>query len=120
MKELASNWLHTDRSLSGLIALTQGAAFWPKLVLYLFHYTALIGGLIGLWLTRNRWRLALPLIGFIGYITLAHLALLATPRYIFPTEVFWFVFAAVALDRLWARIRSRRMILEIVSSEGSS
>ena len=33
-------------------------AFWPKLVLYLFHYTALIGGLIGLWLTRiaGGWR----------------------------------------------------------------
>ena len=55
----------------------------------------------------DRWRLALPLIGFIGYITLAHLVLLATPRYIFPTEVFWLVFAAVALDRAVARLRFR-------------
>ena len=77
----------------------QGDNFVPKLILYLFHYAALIGGLIGIWLYRRRWRVALPMIGLIAYLTLVHLALYALPRYLFPTELFWWVFAAAAIGR---------------------
>jgi hypothetical protein len=52
--------------------------------------------------------LALPLAGFILYTTLVHLALQAIPRYIFPTEVFWWVFAAVALTAVWQNGMNRR------------
>jgi 4-amino-4-deoxy-L-arabinose transferase-like glycosyltransferase len=94
LRELAANWLRDDRSVSGLIALTQGDSFWQKLILYALHYVALVFGLIGMWRTRRNWRITLPIIGFILYITLIHLFLYALPRYIFPTMVFWWVFAA--------------------------
>lgn len=97
LRTLVSDWLRSDRSITGLIRLTQADAFWPKLVIYGFHYTSIIAGLWGIWRCRHRWRLALPLIGFILYITLVHLLLLALPRYIFPTTIFWWVFAAAAL-----------------------
>ena len=97
LRELLQNWLRTDRSLTGLMALTQADAFWPKLALYLFHFTGMLAGLAGMVLTRQRWRVTLPLIGFILYTTLIHLVLTALPRYIFPTALFWWVFAGVTL-----------------------
>jgi hypothetical protein len=107
LREVGLNWLRNDRTPGGLLALTRGDAFWPKLVIYVFHYVGLIGGLVGMWLYRRQWRLTLPLIGFIAYTTLLHLALLATPRYIFPTEVLWWVFAGAALARVFVRERVR-------------
>ncbi len=100
LKDLATKWVSNDRTISGLIRLTQGEAFWPKLVLYVFHFTALLGGLIGMWLTRRNWRLTLPLIGFIVYTSLIHFVLDASPRYLFPMEAIWWVFAAAALSTL--------------------
>ncbi len=99
LRTLAAGWLRDDRSFGGLLALTRADAFWPKLVVYIFHYVGLVAGLAGMWLYRRRWRVALPLIGFIIYTTLVHLVLLALPRYIFPTELFWWVFAAGLLAR---------------------
>lgn len=96
LRDLAVAWLQTDRSAGGLVALTQGEAFWQKLALYLFHYTALIAGLLGIWRTRRRWQVGLPILGVIAYFTLVHLVLYAQPRYLFPVEVFWWVFAAAA------------------------
>lgn len=104
LRDLALGWLRGERSLSELV---QGDAFWSKLTLYLLHYTALIVGLVGIWRYRRRWRVALPMFGVIAYLTLIHLALYALPRYLFPAEVFWWVFAAAALDRLSAA-RTRR------------
>jgi 4-amino-4-deoxy-L-arabinose transferase-like glycosyltransferase len=115
LKELALDWLHQDRSLSGLIALTQGDYFWPKLALYALHYVGLIAGLVGVWLYRRRWQIALPMIGFIIYVTCVHLALLALPRYLFPTEIFWWVFAAAALYTLFNRLRGQRSDLTSAS-----
>ena len=97
LRDAAFSWLRDDRSISGLVAITRADAFWPKLALYVFHYLALIAGVVGMWLTRKRWRLTLPLIGFIMYTSLIHLVLDAIPRYIFPTEIVWWVFAAVTL-----------------------
>ncbi len=105
LRDLALNWLRDDRSIGGLIALTRGDAFWQKLALYLFHYAGLIFGLIGMWMYRRRWQIALPMIGFIAYVSLVHLVLYALPRYLFPTEVFWWIFAAAALIRLFVHQR---------------
>lgn len=96
LKDMAASWLRSDRSPGGLARLTQGDYFWPKLLIYIFHYTALGAGLIGMWLYRHRWQPALPLIGFVLYTTLIHLVLLALPRYIFPTEFIWWIFAGAA------------------------
>ncbi len=97
LRDQAAKWLREDRSPAGLLELMRGDAFWQKLALYLFHYTAGLAGLVGMWRTRRQWRVALPMIGLIAYYTLAHLLLYALPRYLFPTEVFWWVFAAAAL-----------------------
>lgn len=97
LKDLALNWLRDDRTLSGLAALTQGDAFVPKALLYVFHYGALLLGVIGMLRARGNWRTALVLLGFIGYTTLVHLFLLALPRYIFPTMIAWIVFTAAAM-----------------------
>lgn len=99
LRDMAARWVRDDRSLSGLIALTQGNSFWQKLLVYALHYFALIIGLVGMWRTRRNWRISLPLIGFIAYTTLIHLVLLALPRYIFPTMVFWWVFAAAGVSK---------------------
>ena len=99
LREQALDWLREDRSIAGLVALTQGEAFWQKLALYIFHYTALLAGLVGMWRTRRNWHVGLAMIGLIAYLTLTHLFLYALPRYLFPTEVFWWVFAAAALTR---------------------
>jgi hypothetical protein len=67
-----------------------------------------MAGVVGIWLYRRAWAIALPMIGFIIYVTLVHLVLYALPRYLFPTEVFWWIFAAAALERGFSRLRRRR------------
>lgn len=105
LKNLALEWLKHDRTPAGLVRLTQGDEFWPKLSMYVFHYTSLLAGIVGIWITRRKWRVALPLSGFILYTTLVHLFLEAIPRYLFPISVFWWVFAAVTLVAVWDRVR---------------
>lgn len=109
VKDLARRWLTEDRSLDGLIRVVRGDWFGAKLALYLFHYAALILGVAGIWLTRRRWPLMLPLAGFIAYLTLVHLVLMVTPRYLFPLEPIFIVFAACALVIGWQRWRAQRM-----------
>ena len=107
IQQLASNWLRKDRSLSGLIDLTHTQSFWPKLLLYIFHYGGLLLGAAGMWIKRRQWRALLPLYGMIGYFTGIHLVLLALPRYLFPVyPVFW-IFAASFILAAW-EWRSRR------------
>lgn len=108
LKSLTMNWWATDRTVSGLLRLTGAEAFWPKLSMYIFHFGGIVGGLVGLWLTRRRWLVTLPLAGFLFYTTLIHLALEALPRYLFPLQIVWWVFAAAALVRLWAVFRAWR------------
>ncbi len=100
LRDLALGVLDGTHSLADLV---QGDAFWSKLALYLFHFVGLLAGLVGIWLYRRRWRVALPMLGLIAYLTLVHFFLLASPRYLFPNEVFWWVFAAAALDHLLRR-----------------
>jgi len=101
LKDLAVNWWANDRTLTGLLDLTEGDSFWPKLILYILHFTGIILGLVGMWLTRKNWRITLPLIGLIVYTTLVHFVLDAIPRYIFPTEFFFWLFASCTIMRVW-------------------
>ena len=104
---MTSRWLTTDRSFSGLLRLTQGDNFWPKLVLYVFHVLGMLAGIIGIWLSRRNWRLALPLIGLIAYFLSAHFILYVIPRYLFPLDMLWWIFAGIALAALSRRIPQR-------------
>jgi len=100
-------WLRSDRSVSGFFALLASENFFIKLVIWVFHFGGIFLGLIGMWLTRKQWRLTVPLIGFIAYTTLVHLVLLALPRYIFPTEVPFLIFASIAVIHMASALRRR-------------
>lgn len=97
--DLSLKWQRGERSLAGLAALVRSESFVPKLVLYLFHYGALVAGVVGIWRTRRRWQVNLVMLGVIAYFTLVHLVLYAQPRYLFPTEVFFYVFATASFYR---------------------
>jgi 4-amino-4-deoxy-L-arabinose transferase-like glycosyltransferase len=107
LKALAANWLSQDRSLSGLVKLVSGDAFWPKLSLYAAHYIALVFGALGLFVTRRQWKAFAPLSGLLAYTLLLHFFLLALPRYLFPMMPALWVFAAIALVWLWDRLKTR-------------
>lgn len=105
LKALASEWLRTDRSIGGLISLSEGDAFWPKLALYGFHLWAWGAGLLGLIILplRRTLRPRLPLYGFIVYILAVHTVILAIPRYLFPIEPALYLFGAGFTAALWQR-----------------
>jgi 4-amino-4-deoxy-L-arabinose transferase-like glycosyltransferase len=110
LKTLAANWLGQDRSLAGLMRLTSGDAFWPKLSLYVAHYLALVFGALGLILTRRQWKAFAPLSGLIAYTLLLHFFLLALPRYLFPIVPALWVFAAVGIVWGWDRLSIRERL----------
>lgn len=113
LKSMAANWLLHDHSLGGLGRLLGDETFWPKLALYIAHYLALIFGGLGILLTWRDWRKCAPLTGFIAYILLLHLFILVIPRYVYPiTPVLW-VFAGVAMVRLWERVRNIRALAPV-------
>jgi hypothetical protein len=99
----ASDWLHHDRSFSGLIDLTRIGSFWPKLALYIFHFGGLLLGLAGMWMLRRRWRSLFVPYAMILYFTGIHLVLLALPRYLFPVYPAYWVFASALLITVWDR-----------------
>lgn len=107
LKDMTSRWFSTDRSLNGLLRLTQGENFWPKLSIYIFHFVGILAGIVGMWLTRRNWRVALPLVGFIAYVLLAHFILYVIPRYLFPLDSIWWVFGGVSVTVLVRRLSWR-------------
>lgn len=104
IKDATARWVRDDRTPGGLRAITQITAFWPKLLLYVFHYAGYALGLLGMIAWRRQWRALLPLYALVAYLTLVHLALLALPRYLFPTyPVVWLFGAAWVVRALRAR-----------------
>ncbi|GAB4576240.1 MAG: hypothetical protein Kow0077_31720 [Anaerolineae bacterium] len=99
IKQLALDWLRSDRTPGGLLEVTRADHFWQKLLLYLFHYPALILGAIGLFISRREWRRRFPLYGVFAYFLGMHTLLSAIPRYLFPLEMFWWLFAAALVVR---------------------
>lgn len=97
LRELALRFLREDLSPAGFLRLIQGEGFWPKLLIYIFHYAGWILGLTGLWRLRRQPALVLPLAGFLLYTLLIHLALPALPRYIFPVSFVLWCMAGAAL-----------------------
>ena len=119
LKDQALTWLREDRSPGGLLRLTQGDAFWPKLAIYISHYAVMLLGLAGLLSGRRRWRVLWPLYAQFPYFLGIHLVLAAIPRYLFPLEPVWVLFsvpAILALVDAWQRRRSRREVQPPVTS----
>ena len=102
----ARQWLLEDRSPHGFAQVLQIEGFAIKLAFWLFHYIGIGFGLAGMVLSRKGWIIAAPLAGFAAYTIAVHFFLLALPRYLFPIELVWLVFAGVALaefNRRWQR-----------------
>ncbi|MBI3758525.1 MAG: hypothetical protein HY269_02070 [Deltaproteobacteria bacterium] len=100
LKELA---VQTLRGQISLVELINGEAFWPKLIIYIFHYASVIGGLAGLWLARREWLKILPLALPIIYFTAVYTPLVIIPRYVFPTMPFYMLLAAFAGASVFSR-----------------
>jgi len=105
IRDAAAGWLRSDRTAGGLRDLVRSEAFWPKLALYIFHYTGLLLGAAGMVWARRRWRALLPLYGVVAYFLGIHLVLLALPRYLFPLYPALWIFAAAWLaERVLPRL----------------
>ncbi len=105
IKEAVEAWWQNDRSLGGLLAVTRIEGFLLKSAIWILHLLGIVLGLTGMWLTRRAWQHTLPLVGFVIYTVLIHLVLPAIPRYLFPIEVIWLIFAVVAVNALyWRRL----------------
>lgn len=97
-KAAVAAWVSTDRTLAGAIRLaTPGMAL--RVTIYLFHYGALALAALGAWRARRRWRSWLPVAAAILSVTLVYAVLVATPRYLFPLQPFFWILAAAAVTR---------------------
>ena len=101
-------WLLEDRSLDGFTQLLRIEGFAIKLTFWIFHYVGIGFGLLGMFWSRKHWVTAAPLAGFLIYTVAVHFVLLALPRYLFPIELIWHVFAGIALAEIYER-RGRRV-----------
>jgi hypothetical protein len=105
LKAMAVQWIQSGFSWHGFLRLINGEGFWPKLLIYIFHFFGLLAGLWGMWLSRKDWHMSLPLIGFIAYTSLLHLVILALPRYLFPAFPVYWIFAAISLVWLGGKLK---------------
>lgn len=103
IRDATDNLLRQGITVEGALEVLRIEGFAPKLAAWLFHLAAIGFGLHGIWLSRGRMELAGPLIAFILYTLSAHLFLLALPRYLFPLEFIWLVFAGISLVALYDR-----------------
>jgi 4-amino-4-deoxy-L-arabinose transferase-like glycosyltransferase len=97
LKDALVNWLQNQRTIAGLVEIVSDPTFFPKFVLYIAHWSALLFGVLGIVLTLRRWRQFAPLSGWIVYIMLIHLVLLALPRYVYPITPALWVFAGIGI-----------------------
>ncbi len=103
LKDLALQVLNRKMSFSDLI---QSDGFFPKLIIYIFHYIGLIGGLVGIYLTRRDWLKVLPLTLPIAYFTVFYTLLTIIPRYLLPIMPLYMIFAAYTFDQAYSRWQS--------------
>ena len=108
LRLMAQEWWREGRSPIEMLQWTTSEGFWPRLLIYVLHFVGLLAGLAGIWLSRQRWRRSLPLVAFIAYTLLLHLALHAIPRYLFPILPLCWVFAGVALLDAYERMKALR------------
>lgn len=106
--EAVRKWIMDDGSLDGFINVMRIQGFAIKLATWLFHYVGIGFGLLGMLWMRKRWITAAPHAAFALYTISVHFFLLALPRYLFPIEIVWLVFAGIALAELPERWRIRR------------
>jgi len=100
IKTLFAQWWSAGHTPSELPRLFASDAFWPKLALYGFHYTALLFGVIGMLIGLRHFWERLPLYGVILYFLGVHTVIMANPRYLLPIEPVLWLFAAYAIVQI--------------------
>lgn len=105
IKVLVVEWLRGEATLDSVVR-TDG--FFFKLLIYLFHFTSVGMGLLGLCLSWRRWREVLPLALMLAYGTAVYAVLIILPRYLFPLMPFFWVAAGYGLVYLWAFVTRRK------------
>ena len=106
IREAAADLIRVNPSPEGLLTILQIEGFVVRIAIWISHFAGIGLGLVGMYLSRDRWQLSGPLVGFVLYTVAAHFFLLALPRYLFPLEVVWLIFtgiAAVLLYERWTR-----------------
>ncbi len=104
-KSVLANFLSGEESLTAMLILP---GLLRRILMYLWHYWGLIGGIIGAALSvRHREWQGLPLIGWIAYCSAGLSLLLVEPRYLFPLMFAFTIFAAHATVRGWEAVRAR-------------
>lgn len=106
VRQAASAWLSGEGSFGDVLAVP---GLWRRLLMYIWHYWALIGGLVGAVLAvRRRWWDLLPLAGWSAYVIATTAVLLVEPRYLFPAMFPFTVLAAYATVEAWDWLAARR------------
>ena len=105
IKALIVDWWSHGHSISDLACIRYADYFAQKLALYIFHFTALLGGFIGLLFGIGQFSARLQLYGILAYFLVLHTALTAIPRYLLPIEPLWILFAIYAAVTIVGPIR---------------
>jgi 4-amino-4-deoxy-L-arabinose transferase-like glycosyltransferase len=106
VKAQLSQWSADDRTIPGLWRIVAVPSFGLRLLVYAFHYTALVLALAGIARTATRWREWLPVYAGVLYLPAVHVVLMAIPRYLFPIQPLLWVLAAAAIPS-WPQPRPR-------------
>lgn len=78
-----------------------------RLLMYVWHYWGLMGGVAGGLLVWRRWRDLFPLAAWVGYISAIMLFLLVEPRYLLPVMFVFTLLAAHATVVAWDALKAR-------------
>ncbi len=110
VKDSLRDFLNGRTSLSQLLAIP---GFGRRVLMYLWHFWGLAGGVVGaVWMGHDRRWNALPLVWWIAYGTLVSAPLLVEPRYLFPLMFAYTILAAYATvqgwDALWRHAVARQ------------
>jgi 4-amino-4-deoxy-L-arabinose transferase-like glycosyltransferase len=76
-----------------------------NMVAIVSYTPVLILGIVGIFLTRFQWRQLMPIYGYFLVFMSVYSIFLPVTRYRLPLDFFLVIFAAVAINRLWSRLR---------------
>ncbi|MBN1119702.1 MAG: glycosyltransferase family 39 protein [Anaerolineae bacterium] len=106
IKSALGDFLIGEVPLSYVLAVP---ALWRRLLMYIWHYWALIGGVAGIVLAiKEDWWKTSPLAAWIVYVFGVTAVLLIEPRYVFPAMFALTIFAAYASVQAWDALSRRR------------
>lgn len=106
-RQVVQDFIQGEASLAEIFAIP---GLWRRLLMYIWHYWGLLGGLAGLVLAwrERRWQI-LPLVLWIVYLTAVTSVLLIEPRYIFPLMFALAILASYATVRAWEAVQKIRL-----------